>query len=171
MLPTPQRLRSKTRTLLQHSNACITIKTEVIGSVEGIDNSVDVFVDGQYKGGDKTEIKDDLIAVTQYGSVVSAKAPEWAAAALKLVDGGMGETLQALSPSRLYRWMRTGTPSRADRALRRSTTPTEGSPSRASGDEGALSKTGDAAPIAPLVALAIGGLGLAVICVRRARGE
>ena len=77
---------------MQHSNVCITIKTEVIGSVEGIDNSVDVFVDGQYKGGDKTEIKDDLIAVTQYGSVVSAKAPEWAAAALKLVDGGMGET-------------------------------------------------------------------------------
>lgn len=70
----------------------ITIKTEVIGSVEGIDNSVDVFVDGQYKGGNKTEIKDDLVAVPQYGSVVSAKVPEWTATALKLVDDGMGET-------------------------------------------------------------------------------
>ena len=76
----------------EHPNVRITIKTEVIGSVEGIDNSVDVFVDGQYKGGDKTEIKDDLVAVPQYGSVVSAKVPEWTATALKLVDGGMGET-------------------------------------------------------------------------------
>lgn len=76
----------------EHSNVRITIKTEVIGSVEGIDNSVDVFVDGQYKGGDKMEVKDDLVAVTQYGSVVSAKVPEWIATALKLVDDGMGET-------------------------------------------------------------------------------
>lgn len=76
----------------EHLNVRITIKTEVIGSVEGIDNSVDVFVDGQYKGGNKTEIKDDLVAVPQYGSVVSAKVPEWTATALKLVDGGMGET-------------------------------------------------------------------------------
>lgn len=76
----------------EHPNVRITIKTEVIGSVEGIDDSVDVFVDGQYKGGDKTEIKDDLVAVTQYGSVVSAKVPEWTATALKLVDGGMDET-------------------------------------------------------------------------------
>ena len=53
----------------------ITINTEVVGSVEGIANSVDVFVDGQYKGGNKTEIKDDLVAVAKYGSVVSAKAP------------------------------------------------------------------------------------------------
>lgn len=76
----------------EHPNVRITIKTEVICSVEGIDDSADVFVDGQYKGGDKTEIEDDLVAVTQYGSVVSAKVPEWMATALKLVDGGMGET-------------------------------------------------------------------------------
>lgn len=76
----------------EHPNVRITIKTEVIGSVEGIDDSVDVFVDGQYKGGDKTEIKDDLVAVIQYGSVVSAKVPEWTATVLKQVDGGMGET-------------------------------------------------------------------------------
>lgn len=49
--------------------------------------------------------------------------------------------------------------------------PNDSADSKASGDEGALFKTGDAAPIAPLVALAIGGLGLAVICVRRARRE
>ena len=42
----------------------VTIKTEVVGSVDGIGNSVDVFVDGQYKGGDKTEIKDDLVDVS-----------------------------------------------------------------------------------------------------------
>ena len=42
----------------------------VVGSVDGIGNSVDVFVDGYYKGGDKTEIKDDLVAVTAYRSVV-----------------------------------------------------------------------------------------------------
>lgn len=76
----------------EHPNVRIAIKTEVIGSVESIDNAVDVFVDGQYKGGDKTEIKDDLVAVPQYGSVVSAKVPEWTATALKLVDDGMGET-------------------------------------------------------------------------------
>ena len=35
-----------------------------VRSVDGIGNSVDVFVDGQYKGGDKTEIKDDLVAVS-----------------------------------------------------------------------------------------------------------
>ena len=70
----------------------VTIKTEVVGSVDGIGNSVDVFVDGQHKGSDKTEVKDDLVAVTAYGSVVSAKAPTWAASALKLVDGGQGET-------------------------------------------------------------------------------
>lgn len=75
-----------------HPDVRVTIKTEVVGSVDGIGNSVDVFVDGQYKGGDKTEIKDDLVAVTAYGSVVSAKAPTWAASALKLVDGGQGET-------------------------------------------------------------------------------
>lgn len=74
----------------EHPNVRIAIKTEVIGSVEGIDNSVDVFVDGQYKGGDKMEVKDDLVAVTQYGSVVSAKVSEWTATALKLVDDGMG---------------------------------------------------------------------------------
>lgn len=49
--------------------------------------------------------------------------------------------------------------------------PNDSADSKASGDEGALFKTGDAAPMAPLVALAIGGLGLAVICVRRARRE
>ena len=75
-----------------HPDVRVTIKTEVVGSVDGVGNSVDVFVDGQYKGGDKTEIKDDLVAVTAYGSVVSAKAPTWAASALKLVDGGQGET-------------------------------------------------------------------------------
>lgn len=76
----------------EHPNVRIAIKTEVIGSVEGIDDSVDVFVDGQYKGRDKTEVKDDLVAVTQYGSVVFAKVPEWTETALKQVDGGMGET-------------------------------------------------------------------------------
>lgn len=34
-----------------------------------------------------------------------------------------------------------------------------------------LSETGDAAPIAPLVALAIGGWGLAVLCVHRTRKD
>lgn len=53
---------------------------------------MDVFVDSQYKGGDKMEVKDDLVAVTQYGSVVFAKVPEWTETALKQVDGGMGET-------------------------------------------------------------------------------
>ena len=47
-----------------HPDVRVTIKTEVVGSVDGIGNSVDVFVDGQYKGGDKTEIKDDLVAVS-----------------------------------------------------------------------------------------------------------
>lgn len=76
----------------EHPDVRITIKTEVVGSVDGIGNSVDVLVDGQYKGSDKTEVKDDLVAVTGYGSVVSAKAPTWAASALRLVDGGQGET-------------------------------------------------------------------------------
>ncbi len=75
-----------------HPDVRVTIETEVVGSVDGIGNSVDVFVDGQYKGSGKTEVKDDLVAVTAYGSVVSAKAPTWAASALKLVDGGQGET-------------------------------------------------------------------------------
>lgn len=47
-----------------HPDVRVTIKTEVVGSVDGIGNSVDVFVDGQYKGGDKTEIKDDLVDVS-----------------------------------------------------------------------------------------------------------
>ena len=85
-------LEVKIKNPSEHPDVRVTIKTEVVGSVDGIGNSVDVFVDGQYKGGDKTEMKDDLVAVTAYGSVVSAKAPTWAASALKLVDGGQGET-------------------------------------------------------------------------------
>ena len=85
-------LEVKIKNPSEHPDVCVTIKTEVVGSVDGIGNSVDVFVDGQYKGGDKTEIKDDLVAVTEYGSVVSAKAPTWSASALKLVDDGKGET-------------------------------------------------------------------------------
>lgn len=85
-------LEVKLKNPSEHPDVRVTIKTEVVGSVDGIGNSVDVFVDGQYKGGDKTEVKDDLVAVTAYGSVVSAKAPTWAASALKLVDGGQGET-------------------------------------------------------------------------------
>lgn len=85
-------LEVKIKNPSEHPDVRVTIKTEVVGSVDGNGNSVDVFVDGQYKGGDKTEVKDDLVAVTAYGSVVSAKAPTWAASALKLVDGGQGET-------------------------------------------------------------------------------
>ncbi len=85
-------LEVKIKNPSEHPDVRITINTEVVGSVEGIANSVDVFVDGQYKGGNKTEIKDDLVAVAKYGSVVSAKAPTWSATALKLVDGGKGET-------------------------------------------------------------------------------
>ncbi len=85
-------LEVKIKNPSEHPDVRVTIKTEVVGSVDGIGNSVDVFVDGQHKGSDKTEVKDDLVAVTAYGSVVSAKAPTWAASALKLVDGGQGET-------------------------------------------------------------------------------
>lgn len=85
-------LEVKIKNPSEHPDVRVTIKTEVVGSVDGIGNSVDVFVDGQYKGSGKTEVKDDLVAVTAYGSVVSAKAPTWAASALKLVDGGQGET-------------------------------------------------------------------------------
>lgn len=81
-------LEVKIKNPSEHPDVRVTIKTEVVGSVDGIGNSVDVFVDGQYKGSGKTEVKDDLVAVTAYGSVVSAKAPIWAASALKLVDGG-----------------------------------------------------------------------------------
>lgn len=76
----------------KHPDVRITIKTEVIGSTEGISNSVDMYVDGELKGGDKTEVKKDLIAVTAYGSVTSAATPTWDAEATKLVDGGQGQT-------------------------------------------------------------------------------
>lgn len=89
---TTRTLEVKIKNPSEHPDVRVTIKTEVVGSVDGIGNSVDVFVDGQHKGSDKTEVKDDLVAVTAYGSVVSAKAPTWAASALKLVDGGQGET-------------------------------------------------------------------------------
>lgn len=49
--------------------------------------------------------------------------------------------------------------------------PNDSAASKASGDKRMLSKTGDSAPLAPLFALAIGGLGLAVLCARRARME
>ena len=76
----------------EHPDVRITVKTEVIGSTDGISNSVDMYVDGKLKGGDKTEIDKELIAVTQYGSVTSAKVPTWSAVATKLVDGGVGDT-------------------------------------------------------------------------------
>ena len=57
-------LEVKIRNPSAHPDVRVTIKTEVVGSVDGIGNSVDVFVDGQYKGGDKTEIKDGLVAVS-----------------------------------------------------------------------------------------------------------
>ena len=85
-------LEVKIKNPSEHPDVRVTIKAEVVGSVDGIGNSVDVFVDGQHKGSGKTEVKDDLVAVTAYGSVVSAKAPTWSASALKLVDGGQGET-------------------------------------------------------------------------------
>lgn len=50
-------------------------------------------------------------------------------------------------------------------------TPNDSADSKASGDEDVLSETGDVAPIAPLVAPAIGGLGLAILCVRRVRKD
>lgn len=40
-----------------HPDVRVTIKTEVVGSVDGIGNSVDVFVDGQYKGGIRRRLK------------------------------------------------------------------------------------------------------------------
>ncbi len=57
-------LEVKTKNPSEHPDVRVTIKTEVVGSVDGIGNSVDVFVDGQYKGSDKTEVKDDLVAVS-----------------------------------------------------------------------------------------------------------
>lgn len=57
-------LEAKIKNPSEHPDVRVTIKTEVVGSVDGIGNSVDVFVDGQYKGGDKTEIKDDLVDVS-----------------------------------------------------------------------------------------------------------
>lgn len=57
-------LEVKTKNPSEHPDVRVTIKTEVVGSTDGIGNSVDVFVDGQYKGSDKTEVKDDLVAVS-----------------------------------------------------------------------------------------------------------
>ena len=85
-------LEVKIKNPSEHPNVRITVKTEVIGSTDAISNSVDIYVDGELKGGDKTEIDKDLVAVTQYGSVTSAKVPTWSAVATKLVDGGAGGT-------------------------------------------------------------------------------
>ena len=57
-------LEVKIKNPSEHPDVRVTIKTEVVGSVDGIGNSVDVFVDGQHKGSDKTEVKDDLVAVS-----------------------------------------------------------------------------------------------------------
>ena len=89
---TTHTLEVKIKEPSKHPDVRITIKTEVIGSTEGISNSVDMYVDGELKGGDKTEVKKDLIAVTEYGSVTSAATPTWQAEATKLVDGGQGQT-------------------------------------------------------------------------------
>lgn len=219
-------LEVKIKNPSERSDVRVTIKTEVVGSVDGIGNSVDVFVDGQYKGGDKTEIKDDLVAVTAYGSVVSAKAPTWAASALKLVDGGQGETPAGAFTFSLVQVDESGNPieggqgadgdyllscevvdggdgAAADSVVFNNETipevpdnpdkpgnpdapDTPGNPDKpdtpevpdspdapqapeAPGDENVLSKTGDGAPMASLLALALGGLGLAAIARRLRR--
>ena len=283
-------LEVKIKNPSEHPDVRVTIKTEVVGSVDGIGNSVDVFVDGQYKGGNKTEVKDDLVVVTEYGSVVSAKAPTWSATALKLVDGGKGETpagaftfslvqvdengspieggqsaeaandadgkiafdgitygprniagtywyqmtekssdeLAAIYhmdesvktikvvlqkgadgdylissevldggdgvstdsvvfnnetipevPDNLDKPVNPGEPEGPEAPDNPETPSKPGAPDvpavpeapEAPSDEHSLSKTGDAAPIAPLLALALGGLGLVVVCVRRVRRE
>ncbi|WP_419059094.1 hypothetical protein [Ellagibacter isourolithinifaciens] len=213
-------LEVKIKNPSERSDVRVTIKTEVVGSVDGIGNSVDVFVDGQYKGGDKTEIKDDLVAVTAYGSVVSAKAPTWAASALKLVDGGQGETPAGAFTFSLVQVDESGNPieggqgadgdyllscevvdggdgAAADSVVFNNETipevpdnpgkpgnqdapDTPGNPDKpdtpevpdspdapqapeAPGDENVLSKTGDGAPTALLLVLALGGLGVAAI--------
>lgn len=219
-------LEVKIKNPSERSDVRVTIKTEVVGSVDGIGNSVDVFVDGQYKGGDKTEIKDDLVAVTAYGSVVSAKAPTWAASALKLVDGGQGETPAGAFTFSLVQVDESGNPieggqgadgdyllscevvdggdgaaadsvvfnnetipevpDNPDKPGNPDTPDTPGNPDKpdtpevpdspdapqapeAPGDENVLSKTGDGAPMALLLALALGGLGLAAIARRLRR--
>lgn len=213
-------LEVKIKNPSERSDVRVTIKTEVVGSVDGIGNSVDVFVDGQYKGGDKTEIKDDLVAVTAYGSVVSAKAPTWAASALKLVDGGQGETPAGAFTFSLVQVDESGNPieggqgadgdyllscevvdggdgAAADSVVFNNETipevpdnpgkpgnqdapDTPGNPDKpdtpevpdspdapqapeAPGDVNVLSKTGDGAPTALLLVLALGGLGVAAI--------
>lgn len=219
-------LEVKIKNPSERSDVRVTIKTEVVGSVDGIGNSVDVFVDGQYKGGDKTEIKDDLVAVTAYGSVVSAKAPTWAASALKLVDGGQGETPAGAFTFSLVQVDESGNPieggqgadgdyllscevvdggdgAAADSVVFNNETipevpdnpdkpgnpdapDTPGNPDKpdtlevpdspdapqapeAPGDENVLSKTGDGAPMASLLALALGEVRLAAIARRLRR--
>lgn len=219
-------LEVKIKNPSEHPDVRVTIKTEVVGSTDGIGNSVDVFVDGQHKGSDKTEVKDDLVAVTAYGSVVSAKAPTWAASALKLVDGGQGETPAGAFTFSLVQVDESGNPieggqgadgdyllscevvdggdgAAADSVVFNNETipevpdnpgkpgnqdapDTPGNPDKpdtpevpdspdapqapeAPGDENVLSKTGDGAPMASLLALALGGLGLAAIARRLRR--
>ena len=76
-----------------HPNVRVCATTEVRGSLDGISNSVDLEVDGEKVGGDKTEIDKPLIAVTEYGTVTSVPAPTWVPTASKLVDGAVAPGL------------------------------------------------------------------------------
>lgn len=78
----------------QHPRVRIVANTECIGSTSGLSNSVDLVIDGTRVDGTKTDVKQDLIAVTEYGSVTSAVAPSWTPTATKTVDGAQpGEAL------------------------------------------------------------------------------
>lgn len=78
----------------QHPRVRIVANTECIGSTSGLSNGVDLVIDGTRIDGSKTDVKQDLVAVTEYGSVTSAAAPSWTPTATKTVDGGEpGEAL------------------------------------------------------------------------------
>ena len=70
-----------------HPRVRVVAVTECRGSTSDLSNSVDVVIDGVKKTGTKTEVKKDIVAVTEYGTVTSTVAPSWTPTAIKTVDG------------------------------------------------------------------------------------
>lgn len=64
----------------------VYLTTEVKGSIDDLENKVDLSVNGETKGGDTSE-KKDVVTVTQYGRVTSANVATWIPQATKTLDG------------------------------------------------------------------------------------
>lgn len=122
-------LEVKIKNPSEHPDVRVTIKTEVVGSVDGIGNSVDVFVDASTRVRTRRRSKTTWLLLPRTGLWFLPRLPPGRRALLSLSMAVKAKPLRAPLPSRLSRSTKAGIPLRAGRAPRRSTAQTVRFPS------------------------------------------